>query len=286
MGQNNDAAQLPQASKDANALLDRQTQGLSADCLFQNWPKDRQLEAYRELNKIQDPTDKVPDLTISFDSNGRHLVSRGGNDNAKCAPQDVARPTHTTPERARQVDRSSRGDRSTEISPRETERLAHPERPAAKIESLAKLALSGDERSKLDLRKEMEKLSKEPNKEFQQKVLQKMVEDGTYLANPFNGKPHVVPNKDASGKIESVTFSQSLGVKKQEIPFGVPFDQQVDTAQKNYKTGLQNVVGGLGKFDTGATMRAMEILDGAQPTENFKWFMLARKDQGKQPVDQ
>ncbi len=113
-----------------------------------------------------------------------------------------------------------------------------------------------------------------------------MVDDGTYLANPFNGKPHVVVNKDASGKVESVTFSESLGVKKQEIPFGVPFEQQVDTAQKNYKEALQKVVGGLGKFDAEATMKAMERLDGTQPTENLKWFMLARKEQGRQPVDQ
>lgn len=287
MGQTNDAAQLPQASKDAHALLDRQTQGFSADCLFQQWPKERQLEAYRELNKIQDPTDKVPDLIISFDNSGRHLVPKGGgSDNAQCSPQDVARPQHTAPEKARQVDRSARTERSTEVSPRETERLAHPERPAAKIEDLAKLAIGGDEQARLDLRKEVAKLSQEPNKEFQQKVLQKMVDDGTYLANPLNGTPHVVVNKDASGKVESVTFSKNLGVSKQEIPFGVPFEQQVDTAQKNYKEALQKVVGGLGKFDTEATMKAMEILDGAQPTENLKWFMLARKEQGRQPVDQ
>ena len=281
MGQNNDAAK-PQASTDAHALLDRQEKGFSADCLFQNWPKDRQLDAYRELNKIQNPSDNVPDLTLEFSSNGRHLVARGGHDNASCAPQDVARTA--APERAKQVDRSSRGDRASE-NPLEVERLKHPERPAEKIEGLAKLAMGGDERAKVDLRKAVADLSQQP-REFREKVLQKMVDDGTYLANPFNGKPHVVVNKDASGRSESITFSQNLGYAKQEIPLNQSFDQQVDDAQKNYKQALQNVVGGLGKFDTASTLRAYEILDGAQPTDNLKWFMLARKDQGRQPVDQ
>jgi len=281
MGQNNDAPQT-RAQSDAHALIDRQAQGFSADCLFQNWPKDRQMEAYRELNKIQNPADNIPDLTITFGDNGRHLVSRGGNDNARCAPQDVAR-TERPREAARQVEKPRR-DTSTEVSPRELERLAHPERPAEKIEDLAKMALGGDERARLDLRKELEKLANEPNKEFRDKVLKRMVEDGTYLANPFNGKPHVEVTKDASGKPTGITFSEYLGVKKHEVPLNKSLEEQVTEAQQKYMTSLGMVTGGLGKFDTEATLKAMEIQMGADPT-NLRWFMLHRKDQGRPVLD-
>jgi hypothetical protein len=271
MGQHSDA------QTDARSLIDRQSNGFSADCLFQQWPRDRQMQAYRALNEVKDPASGLTDLKISFSDSGTHI----GPDNGKCAPQDVAKPARPAAE-TRQVDRGRRSDAVTE-NPRETERLAHPERPAEKIEDLAKRALNDDERAKLDLRKEVEKLSKEP-KEFRDKVLQKMVEDGTYLANPMNGKPHVVVNKDAGGRPESITFSKNLGVNKTEIPLNQSLEEQTTEAQKNYMNALGKITGGLGKFDADATMRAMEIQMGADPTK-IRWFMMQRQDQGRPLLD-
>lgn len=276
------AGQTSDAHSDARTLVDRQASGFSADCLFQQWPKDRQMQAYRALNEVSsDSNANLPGLTLSYSERGRHLTP----DNGKCAPEDVAKPV----QQQRQTD-----SRRTEYvskpadntpSPRELDRLAHPERPAERIEDLAKRALDGkDERAKLDLRKELEKLANEPNKEFRDKVLQRMVEDGTYLANPMNGKPHVEVKRDERGRPESITFSKTLGVYKAEIPMNQSLEEQVTEAQKNYMDSLGKITGGLGKFDTDATLKAYDIMNGADPT-NVRWFMLHRKDQGRPLLD-
>lgn len=273
--------QASDAHSDARSLVDRQTNGFSADCLFQQWPKDRQMQAYKALNEVRDDsTAGLPNLTLAYSERGRHLTP----DNGKCAPQDVAKPAPQRQNEGRLAERTAKPSDSAP-SPRELERLAHPERPAEKIEDLAKRALDGDdERAKLDLRKELEKLANEPNKEFRDKVLQRMVEDGTYLANPMNGKPHVEVKRDAHGRPESVTFSKMLGVYKTEIPMNKSLEQQVTEAQKGYMDSLGAVTGGLGKYNTEATLRAYEILDGDNPT-NVRWFMMHRQDQGRPLLD-
>lgn len=285
MGQHSDAS-FTQAQTDARALMNRTENGFDANCLFQNWDKNRQINAYRELNTLQqaNPNDGIPDLTLTYSERGTTLETSGGRDAARksCDPRDVARaeaPARQPVERTRRTE-----SRPAEVSPRELERLAHPERPAERITDLAKMAFNGDERSRLDLRKELEKLANEPNKEFRDRVLQKLVDDGTYLANPFNGKPHVVVERDGSGNPTNITFSKNLGIDKQTIPMNKSVDQQVADAQRNYVDALGRVTGGLGKFDPAGTMRAYEVLDGAEPA-NLRWFMLYRKDQGRPAVD-
>jgi hypothetical protein len=275
------AGQTSDAISDARTLVDRQANGLSADCLFQQWPKDRQMQAYRALNEVSnDSTGNLPTLTLSYSERGRHLTP----DSGRCAPEDVPKPVQQRQSDSRRTERANRPSDSGP-GPREIERLAHPERPAERIEELAKRALDGkDERAKLDLRKELEKLANEPNKEFRDKVLQRMVEDGTYLANPMNGKPHVEVKRDERGRPESITFSKNLGIYKTEIPLNKSLEEQVTEAQKNYMDSLGKITGGLGKFDTNATMKAYDIMTGADPT-NVRWFMLHRQDQGRPLLD-
>lgn len=282
-----DSAHVSQASKDAQTLIDQTSKGLNADCIFQTWSNDRQMQAYRELNKVQDPSDSIPDLTLSYSDAGKHLVKRGDNSQlpGACAPVNDTTANRNAIEAPRQ--RAPRAAEtwkpyeSYQLQPRDT-----PEARAEKIEDLATLALRGDERSRLDLRKALERLSTAP-KDFQEKVLAKMADDGSYMTiNPFNGKPHVTFTTGANGKIENVTFSRYAGVDKQEIPMNKSVDQQVEEAQKGYVSGLRSITGGLGKFDPNGTMKAYELLEGGQEPGTLRWFHLYRKDQGKPAIDQ
>lgn len=281
-----------QAIKDAHALVDRSAQGLNADCVFQSWTRDRQLQAMRELNNVQNPNDDIPDLVISMDDSGYHISKKGasGKDDGRCTEAVKKASVAELP----QVDVVDDGvwkefERlSKETQPAreaaEQERLAHPEVQAEKIEDLASRAANGDDQAKLDLRKELDKLMKEPNEEYREKVLKKMEEDGSYLSNPFSGKPHVEITRDENGKPVSVEFSKYLGVNKDTVPLNKTLEEQVDEAQQGYIKAMKSIVEGLGKMSPGDVELAIEILDGKEPPA-LEWFHRYRKEQGKPAVD-
>lgn len=281
------------ANDDAKQLISITETGGNADCEFQSWPRDRQMAAYRELSKVQDPTDKIPDLVLYYGdgSGGRpHLVKKDAanqtNDLCSAPASARDRPRSNT---AADQDRKTlqeyeriKRELKPQLEARERERLAHPEKDAEKLEGLAVKALDQDERARLDLRKGLEKLMQEPA-DYRDKVLKRMVDDGTYFANPLNGKPRVNVSYDASGKPESVEFSRYLGVDKQTIPLNKSLEQQVVEAQDGYRRALA-MAPSLGKFNPEVALRAYEIQEGAEPT-NLRWFMLYRKEQGRPALD-
>lgn len=283
--------EIRSAGDDAKQLISITERGGNADCEFQNWTRERQMAAYRELNKIQDPTDKVPDLVLYYGdgSGGRpHLVKKDSSQQASdicSAPPKRDLPNVQINQQDgntwREFERIKR-EMKPQLEERERERLAHPEREAAQIEGLAVKAFDQDERARLDLRKALEQLMKEPA-QYREKVLKQMVDDGTYLANPLNGKPRVNVTYGSNGRPESVEFSRYMGVDKQTIPLNKSLEQQVVEAQAGYRRGLE-MAPSLGKFNPEVALRAYEIQDGAEPT-NLRWFMLHRKDQGRPALD-
>ncbi len=298
-----DAAQQPtQARTDAQFLIDKTNHGANPDCVFSTWDHNRQMQAWKELKNIPDANGQPysDDFRLSFTDSGTHLSKKGtAQDTQGCTAGDVSgyplpnleirganRSTH-------QNDAQKNNDRAKrtfapELAAIQQERLNHPEVPAEKIEALANKALMDgpdSERAKLDLRQAMINLMNEPNADFRNKVLNKLVDDGSYMTmHPLNGRPHVEITKDGDGKPTSLTFSHNLGLDKQEIPLNKTIEQQVEEAQQNYVHGLQMITGGLGKFDPDGTMKAYDILNGAEPGK-LRWFMLYRKDQGKPAVD-
>lgn len=279
--------QTPQ--ENAKEILSAQANGDNPDCLFNQLSRNDKFATYRELNKMQDSNDNIPDLRLYMGHEGTHIYPE--NKDAKemfCWQAPKAKET-AKPKREETADdqvwadfEKTKEKYGSGLEEREKERVENPERPARNIEDLADLALNGDEQSKLDLRYRLESLMNDRNPDYKKAVLDQMVEDGAYLS--FNDVPHVKVANDASGKPESITFSRDLGLKTETVPLNKSVSEQVDEAQKNYMNALGSVTGGLGKFDANATMRAMEIQMGAEP-ENLRWFMIYRKNEGRPAVD-
>lgn len=266
-------------AKDADRIVTAYNTGVSVECVFDGMSRKQQIDVYKELNRRHEnqPNDpSIPDFVLSFDNSGAHLARKDGKpDNGKWC---VAEAKEKTPP----VQKVAVSERLAAPS-YPSERYAHPERDAARIEDMALLALRGDEQSRLDLRVKMADLMRMP-KEYRESVIAKMKDDGSYgVRNLTSDKPHVVLSTDAAGN-PVIEFSKRLGIDKQTIPLNQNIDQQVNEAQKNYVNALRSVTGGLGKFDPGSTLKAMDILEGAEPT-NLRWFMLYRKQQGRPAVD-
>ncbi len=279
-----------QPLEDAHRLVNADSQGLSADCVFQGWTRDRQMAAYRELNKIQNPNDDIPDLTLSVDGNNMHLVKRGQSEIASGYCQTGVKPETTKhlPQVEFEGDATWRAFRKLETETRadraatEAERVRHPEIPAQKVEALANKALNGDEQAKLDLRKELEKVMKDRNPAFRDQVLNKLAEDGT----KFGGdSPYIVIKKDAEGNPTTIDFkSTRFGVTKETVHINETLEEQVARANQDFIEALQNYPGGVGKFNPAQGMRCIEILEGADP-KIPSWFMLHRQQQGLPMLD-
>ncbi len=263
----------------ADRVVSAYNSGVSVECVLSTMSRQQQIDVYKEINRRHEakPGDtSIPDFNLSFDNSGVHFVRKDGKpDNTKsCLPEAKEKPLPLP-----KVQITDRQPASTYQS----ERFAHPERAADRLEETASLALGGDEQARLDLRVKMADLMRQP-KEYREGVIAKMVEDGSYgIRNITSDKPHVVVGTDKDGN-PTIEFSKRLGMDKQTIPLNKGIDQQVDEAQKNYVNALRSITGGLGKFDTNGTMRAMEVLDGAEPT-NLRWFMIYRKNQGRPAVD-
>ncbi|MCC7529573.1 MAG: hypothetical protein IT342_13700 [Candidatus Melainabacteria bacterium] len=275
------AASNPEQSvaKDADRIITAYNTGVSVECVFDGMSRKQQIDVYKELNRrheIQPDDPSIPNFVLSFDNSGAHLLRKDGKpDNDKSC---VAEAKEKTPP----LQRVSVSD--TKIAPSyPSERYAHPERDAARLEDTALQALRGDEQARLDLRVEMANLMGMP-KDYRERVIAKMKDDGSYgITNLTSDRPHVVVSTDPAGN-PIIEFSKRLGIDKQTIPLNQNIDQQVNEAQRNYVNALRSVTGGLGKFDPGSTLKAMDILDGAEPT-NLRWFMLYRKQQGRPAVD-
>lgn len=263
----------------ADRVVAAYNSGVSVECVFGSMDRQQQIDVYREINRRHEakPGDtSIPDFVLSFDNYGAHLVRKDGKpDGTKsCAPEARERPSSLPKVEIRE---------RQPVSAIASERYAHPERDAGRIENTANLALGGDEQARLDLRTRIADLMRQP-KDYREKVIAQMKEDGSYgIMNITSDKPHVVVTTDKEGN-PVIEFSKRLGIDKQTIPLNKTIDQQVDEAQRNYVGALRSVTGGLGKFDTEGTMRAYEILEGAEPT-NLRWFMLYRKQQGRPAVD-
>lgn len=266
-------------AQSADRIVAAYNTGVSVDCVFGSMNRQQQIDVYRELNRRHEsqPNDaSIPNFILSFDNSGAHLARKDGKpDNGKwCVTEAKEKPLP--------LPKVSITDRQSPTG-YPSERFAHPEKDAGKIEDTALLALRGDEQARLDLRVKMADLMRQP-KEYRESVIAKMKDDGSYgVTNLTSDKPHVVVATDAAGN-PVIEFSKRLGIDKQTIPLNQDIDQQVNEAQKNYVSALRSVTGGLGKFDPGSTMKAIDILDGAEPT-NLRWFMLYRKQQGRPAVD-
>ncbi|MCA9802230.1 MAG: hypothetical protein KC777_09600 [Cyanobacteria bacterium HKST-UBA02] len=278
------------AAKHARDLVDATAAGQNPDCLFQSLSNADKMATYRALRDVQNPNDNIPDLTLYIgQGEGYHIYKQGqepseGFCRERVQPRKAPRQEQgrTEGDLARAEFERIRREHAPEMQARERERVEHPEEPARRIENLADRAISGDEQARLDLRRSLESLMGDRNKDYRDAVLGQMVKDGAYKA--FKDAPHVTVSRDASGRPESITFGRNLGFSEQTIPLNQSVDQQVNEAQKGYVDALRKVVGGLGKFDTEGTLRAYDILEGAEPT-NLRWFMLYRKEQGRPAVD-
>ena len=275
------------ANESARNLVDAQAKGDNPDCLFQQLSRNEKMETYRALRNVQSSTDDLPDLQLYMGNEGTHIHPAGQEARESfCFQRPEPRPKSRRQETGdsdvwKQFEEMKR-KYAPELEAREQERVENPEEPARRIENLADRALAGDESARLDLRRRLESLMRDRNPDYRDAVLNQMVEDGAYLA--FNDVPHVVLETGSDGTPDSITFSRKLGLNKETIPLDKSVSQQVDEAQENYVHALRMVVGGLGKFDTEGTLKAHEILMGLEPT-NLRWFMLARKEQGRPAVD-
>ena len=243
--------------ENAREILAFHSTGGNANCLFDQLSRSDKMSTYRELNKIQDPGDSVPDLRLYMGQDGVRLYPEGQDPGASRCRDPIARKETAKPE-ARTVSEKPKLTEAQKLEQkqardaRERERVENPERPARNIEELADLALAGDQQSKLDLRYRLESLMNDRNPEYRKAVLNQMVEDGEYLA--MNDAPHVKVETDNAGNPINITFSRKLGINSETIPLNKSVSEQVDEAQKKYINALGMVTGGLGKFDPDATM--------------------------------
>lgn len=280
-----DAPQQP--LEDARKLVDATSKGLSADCIFQGWSRDRQMEAYKQLNKVQNPSDAIPDLQLDIDQNGvRHVVRAGHGAADRCA-ENVKRvdlPQVTIEENPDQkafqkIEKESRADRAAT----EAERLSHPEVPAKRIEDLATRAINGDENAKLDLRVQLEKLMKEPDGEFRNQVLKKLVEDGSKITGDA---PYLTVNRDEQGNPTTIDFKNTrFSFTKETVHVNETLEEQVARANRDFIWSLQNHPQGFGKFKPEEGMRAIDILMGNRDVKEPSWFMIYRQQQGLPMLD-
>ena len=276
------------ATDSARQLVEASENGDNADCLFQQLTRKEKMDTYRALKTVQNPNDNLPDLQLYIGQEGTHLYPAGQDARDSFCNERVERNKPTRQAETTDDDRTwaefekMKEKYAPDLEERELERVENPEEPAKKIEELADRALDGDEQAKLDLRRKLEDLMGDRNDDYKDAVLDQMVEDGGYLA--FNDVPHVKLTSNSSGTPTDITFSRQLGLKSETIPLDQSVSEQVDEAQEAYVHSLRMVVGGLGKFDAEGTMQASEILMGEEPT-NLKWFMLARKEQGRKAVD-
>lgn len=259
--------------RDADRITTAYNTGVSVDCVFDTMTRQQQMAVYRELNRRQEdnPGDtSIPAFGIKFTNDGADLIRRDGKpDNEKTCKTEAKEVKPILP------------TVSFSETPETSESYAHPEKEAAKIEDTASRALRGDEQAKLDLRVQIASLAGRPQ-EYRDSVIARMIEDGSYT-NIVSGKPHVEVRTDKEGN-PVIEFSRRLGIDKQTVPLNQSIEEQVRAAQQTYVTSLQNAVNGLAKFTPTAVMRAVEILDGAEP-KDLAWFMLYRKQQGKPAVD-
>ncbi|MBA3858122.1 MAG: hypothetical protein C0507_14550 [Cyanobacteria bacterium PR.3.49] len=261
--------------RDADRITTAYNTGVSVNCVFDTMSRQQQMAVYRELNSRHEssPNDtSVPAFGISFNSDGADLIRKDGkpDNGTSCKPE------------AKEVKPVLPRVTFSEVRPSDTsDRYAHPEKEAAKIENTALLALRGDEQAKLELRVQMTDLMGRPQ-EYRDSVIARMKEDGSFT-NIGSDSPHVVVTTDKDGN-PVIEFSKRLGLDKMTIPLNQTIEQQVSAAQENYLKGLGLAVGGLGKFTPTATMEAVEIFNGKEP-KNLTWFMLYNKQHGKPAID-
>lgn len=274
---------------DARHLIDATSKGLNADCIFQSWSTDRQMAAFRQLNKIQDPSDNIPDLSIQNDGHGWHLINKGNREpyNDYCtAPVQTAAEKHLpkvdfegddTWREFRKIEKETRAERQA----KEADRLSHPEVQAKQIEQLITRSLDQDEQAKLDVRIQLEKLMKEPP-QFREQVLRQLSEDGS---NPLSKAPYLKVTRDENGNPATLDFkSTRFGVTTETIHVDESLEQQVARANKDFIRALENYPGGIGKFNPTQGMRCIEILMGEDPKVP-SWFMLYRQQHGQPMID-
>ncbi|MBX9948881.1 MAG: hypothetical protein K2Y39_06950 [Candidatus Obscuribacterales bacterium] len=280
-----DSTQQP--LEDARHLIDASAKGLNADCIFQSWSTDRQMAAYRQLNKVQDTTDSIPDLTIQNDGAGWHIRKKGeaskdycqvpsGTDAAKNLPKIEFDGDETWKE-FRKIEKETRAERAL----KEADRLSHPEVPAKQIEEMIIRSLKQDEQAKLDVRVQLEKLMKEPP-QFREQVLKQLLEDGS---NPLSKAPYLTISRDESGNPTTLQFkSTRFGVTTETIHVNETLEEQVARANQDFIRALEDYPGGVGKFNPTQGMRCIEILMGADPKVP-SWFMIHRQQQGLPMLD-
>lgn len=282
-----DSTQQP--LEDARQLIDASSRGLSADCIFQGWSTDRQMAAYRQLNKVQDAGDNIPDLTIQNDGGGWHIIHKGNreaskdycqvpvqSDAAKNLPKVEFEGDETWKE-FRKIEKETRAERAS----RETDRLSNPEVPAKQIEEMIIRSLNQDEQAKLDVRVQLEKLMKEPP-QFREQVLKRLLEDGS---NPLSKAPYLTITRDENGNPATLAFkSTRFGVTTETIHVNETLEQQVARANRDFIRALEDYPGGIGKFNPTQGMRCIEILMGADPKVP-SWFMIHRQQQGLPMLD-
>jgi len=282
-----DSTQQP--LEDARQLIDASARGLNADCIFQGWSTDRQMAAYRQLNKVQDTGDSIPDLTIQNDGGGWHIIHKGNREASKdyCQAPVQSDATKNLPKvefegdetwkEFRKIEKETRADRAL----RETDRLNHPEVPAKQIEEMIIRSLNQDEQAKLDVRVQLEKLMKEPP-QFREQVLKRLLEDGS---NPLSKAPYLTITRDENGNPSTLEFkSTRFGVTTETIHVNETLEQQVARANQDFIRALEDYPGGIGKFNPTQGMRCIEILMGADPKVP-SWFMLHRQQQGLPMLD-
>lgn len=278
-----------QPLEDARKLVDASSKGLNADCIFQSWSTNRQMAAYRQLNKIQDPTDNIPDLTIHNDGGGWHIVNKGNREASKdyCTTPIQADATKHLPKvefegdetwkEFRKIEKETRPERAA----READRLSHPEVPAKQIEEMISRSLKQDEQAKLDVRVQLEKLMKEPP-QFREQVLKQLLEDGN---NPLSRAPYLTITRDENGNPAKLEFkSTRFGVTTETIHVSETIEQQAARANQDFIRALEDYPGGIGKFNPSQGMRCIEILMGADPKVP-SWFMIYRQQQGLPMLD-
>lgn len=234
---------------------------------FDQLPRDEQIQVIRGLSaEKSNGAPGLQNVEIFADNNGWHVVQRNVHEGDPDG-DGVVRSGETPRKQQRQeaprdeaqdiLDGLQLGDVRREAeNARAAERaeyLAHPEKQAATIQDLSEQAMGEGpdaERAKLKLRQELDKLMKDPDTDFRNKVIAQMESDGARY-KVWNGQPHVKVERDASGNPTTIEFTQygdfsstgkidlTKSVEQQRIDAKAAYDKAFDDA----------VYGGGGKFD-------------------------------------
>jgi hypothetical protein len=236
-----------QVKKDVGTIQHDAANHVNINHVTQGLDHDEQLQIIREVGKAKLADPKAwTDIEIVGDEGGLHLQQKNlpattPDVQAKGKGGEVQDPN--LPNTG--IDWGSIHTEAEQLRAKELKEYHdHPEREAQSIEQLANTAMGeGHDANvaKLKLRQELEKLMKDPDTEFRDKVLKQMESDGERW-KVWNGAPHVELSRDAEGNPTSINFSRYGGIYSETVPLNVSVEQQRADARVAFDQGRERAI--------------------------------------------